>query len=66
VRELADLRIELADDDGAEFVYYGKVVERSTDAETVLTVRFSTRSLTLDPAESRSEPVLTEAESVGR
>ena len=50
VRELADLRIELADDDGAEVVFYGKVVDRGTDAETVLTVRFSARSLALDPS----------------
>ena len=59
VRELADLRIELADDDGAEVVYYGKVVDRDTNAETVLTVRFSARSLALDPAVRRSDPALT-------
>jgi hypothetical protein len=58
VRELADLRIELADYDGAEAVYYGKVVDRDTDVETVLTVRFSARSLALDPAVRRSEPAL--------
>ena len=54
VRELADLRIELADDDGAEVVYYGKVVDRDTDA------RFMIMPLAaLDPADRRSESALT-------
>jgi adenylate cyclase len=59
VGELADLRIELADDDGADVAFYGKVVDRGTDDATVLTVRFSARSLALDTSVPRSEPALT-------
>ena len=52
VHELADLRIELVGVDGAEGVCYAKVVDRGAGAETVLTVRFSTRSRALDQRRS--------------
>jgi adenylate cyclase len=47
VPDLAELRIEIIDADGAEGVCYAKVVDRGAGVEAVLTVRFSTRSLVL-------------------
>ncbi len=65
VHELADLRIELVEADGAEAVFYAKVVDRGADDDTVLTVRFSSRSHELDlrvPPEP--EPARTQTQRV--
>ena len=48
VRELADLRIELAEGDGADGACYAKVVDRTDGPVRSFTVRFSTRPTALE------------------